>query len=352
MSLFDEGKVEPVSPSAIDQLPVPSQPLQQVKTPYVTAVQVQRARDMVQVEKDFLYEASQLDENAFYAWGEGKDHVEGPSIELALAAVRCYGNCAVDQGPVEETYDAYIFTSYFIDLERGTTLPRKFRQSKDWKVYGRLDDERKADIRFQIGQSKANRNVILNGFPHWLMARGIEVAKRGVRTKIEEFIEKNSIEAARQRVLASLLKVGVDEPRVLAKLGRSGVGGITVEDLVRLQGDFRAIEAGAEPAATLFPKTEEEKVAGRSQDLKERLAGQGKKPDAPRAFTLKDLGLAAEKYVPPLSKGDLDTLSQTYYNTTAELLPPDQLADFVKVLDRGLKDAGFRQQLIGFLNPE
>src|ERR1700733_12715611 len=136
--------------------------IQRVQTGYCTAVAVQKPRSLVVVKKRLDEEAALAGEDFFYGWGAGKDRVEGPSVGLAMAAVRCWGNCAIEALPVQDLGDSWVFTSAFIDLETGFTLTRQFRQSKKWTVHGKMDGERKDDVRFQIGQSKSARNVALN----------------------------------------------------------------------------------------------------------------------------------------------------------------------------------------------
>lgn len=274
---WDDGREEPV----LDVLPqpawpVPIQPVQQVRSSYVTALAVQKPRVLRDVQRRFLEECALLSDSAYYGWGAGKDRVEGPSVEMAMAAARCWGNAAVEHGPVAETPTSYIFTAYWIDLETGSTIGRPFRQSRRWVIHGKMDEERKEDMRFQIGASKAARNVILSALPRWLIERGMETAKAGVRKKIEAYIQKHSIEAARSFMVAEFKKVGVPEELVTSKMNRTNTAGLTIEDMVVLQGDLKAIQTGAESVSSIFPVLEPETKAdppgqSRTETLKEKL---------------------------------------------------------------------------------
>lgn len=244
-------EVEEMARELLPQLAMPMA-MQRVQTTYMTAVTPQVPRNLKLVQRRFFEECELMGEDAYFSWGSGKDHVEGPSIELALAAARCWGNCAVEQLPAIETATSYVFTSAFIDLETGYTLTRQFRQSRKWTVSGKMDEERKEDIRFQIGQSKAIRNVVVNALRTFVNL-GLERSKLGVRNKIEKYIERNSIEAARQLILGELKKVGIAEGQVLAKFEYAAVGALTVDDMVRLRGDLKAIQVGEEAATNLFP---------------------------------------------------------------------------------------------------
>lgn len=246
VNLDGEGRME-------DRAMVPAVPVQKVATKYTTAMAVQSPRVLAHVERRSLEEAALLGSDAFYAWGQGKDRIEGPSKELAMALVRCYGNCAVDLGEIQETRDAWIFTATFVDLETGFTLARQFRQSKEWQVFGKFDAARKDDIRFQIGQSKAVRNVILNAVPGWLVKRALDRAKGGVREKIEGLVQQHGLEKVVGVCLDKLNGLGVPEPRVLTTMGRALRGALTVEDLVILHGCCSALESGADTIDVLFP---------------------------------------------------------------------------------------------------
>lgn len=258
----------------------PMVPVQRVATKYTTAMAVQAPRVLAAVERRALEEAALLGADAYYAWGNGKDRVEGPSKDLAMALVRCYGNCAVDLGEIQETRDAWIFTATFVDLETGFTLARQFRQAKGWQVYGRFDEARKDDIRFQIGQSKAVRNVILNAVPGWLVKRALDKAKGGVREKIEQAVDQFGMEKVVAKALDTLAKFGVEEARVLQTMGRALRGALTVEDLVILHGSIAAIESGADTVDVLFPVAAPKADAPPASSRAAQVLGQ-LRPDAP-----------------------------------------------------------------------
>lgn len=266
---------------------IPNVPVQQVKNRYTTAMSVQKVRNLPDVDRRANEEAAMLGADSFYAWGQGKDRVEGPSVKLAMALVRIYGNCAVDLDEVQESRDAWIFTARFVDLETGFTLSRQFRQSKTWTVYGKFDEARKEDIRFQIGQSKATRNVILNALPSWLVSHAIDRAKGGVRDAIERAIAdpKIGMEKVIDKAIRVLGELGVPENRILATMGRSLKGALTVEDLVVLQGNAAALKSGSESVDVLFPVKEEnpaEPVGTRAQSLVDEIkAKNGDKPAEP-----------------------------------------------------------------------
>lgn len=241
------------------------QNMMQVRGSYATAVSVQNPRSLQTVTRNLERESALAGASFYYGWSVGRDKVEGPSIGLAMAAARCWGNCAIEQLPMQETPDSWVFTAIFVDLETGFTLSRQFRQSKRWTVAGKADAERKDDIRFQIGQSKAARNVILKALPEWLVDKAMEAAKAGVREKIEQLIKDRGLPAAVDAAVKALAKVGVSEAAVLDKCGVAAVTALDVDHLVILKGDLTAIQSGQERPEALFPA-----LAGTESDTSKR----------------------------------------------------------------------------------
>lgn len=231
-----------------------------------TALAVTKPRNKNMIVKEAEEEGALLADDAYYAWGEGQNRIEGPSVKLAMCAARIWGNCAVDCDSVQDLADSWIFTGRFIDLEKGTTITRQHRQSKSWVVHGKHDAERKMDMRFQIGQSKCARNVILNSVPSYIVDRMISAAKNSVRGKIEEQIQKHGIEKVRDQFLKKLGSYGVTEQRVLSRLEIDRVGLLTADLLTILSGAIRGIETRETTALEAFPEVHANGEAPKSAD--------------------------------------------------------------------------------------
>lgn len=314
--------------------------VEQMQTTYHTAVRVQKPRDLAVVEKNCLIEAALAGEVCFYGWGAGKDRVEGPSIDCAMIAARNWGNTAIEMRPVHETSSSYIMEAAFIDLETGFTYSRQFKQSKSWTVYGRMDEERKADIRFQIGQSKAQRNAILKSLPKWLIDKMVERAKVGVREKLEKYIHKHGVEAARKLALDALAKLGVRLERIENKYDKK-YGAWDVELLIILKGDIRALSDGAESADSLFPElkdVDQEKREGSGLSTDQMSPGdaanhQGYEPPAEPEATKTETGDTIEALVKlskeELSKRATDDLAKTF---------PEDIVEAEKFLAQAVDD--------------
>lgn len=282
-------------------------PMQQVKTAYTTAIAVQKPRDLQIVHKRLMAEAKLAGESFYYGWGAGKDRIEGPSVGLAMAAVRCFGNSAVDSLPIQELDDAWIMTSVFVDLETGFTLTRPFRQSKKWNVYGKMDVERKDDVRFQIGASKAARNVVLNALPKWLIDAAVNESKQGVREKIQKYVETNGLAAAVQLVTTGLAKHGVKEVHVLDKCQVPEIKGITIDHVVMLRGDLYALDNGQDYASALFPSMEPQKEGKVTRSaVNDKLSD----PPADKPKGTKKQSTLVDGDGPPITQAELDELAR------------------------------------------
>ena len=230
------------------------QAMMQTKTRYSTAVQVIRPRNLMNVEQRCLQEAAIAGDDFYYSWSQGGGIIEGLSVGAALAIARNFGNCVVDTN-INETYNSYVFEATFIDLETGFNLTRAFRQNKvspkNRKGEAIYSGERGEDIIFQIGQSKAIRNAILNAMPVWLINKILAKSKENVKGKIESMgAEKARTELAKK---AAALKVPLE--RIESIYGKQKSW--DTEKLVLISGGLRSIENGHESIDDAFPAKQE-----------------------------------------------------------------------------------------------
>lgn len=268
--------------------------MQKVGGQYATAVKVQNPRDLNLKTKQLMAEARIAGEAFYYGWGSGKDRVLGPSIGLAMAAARVWGNCVVEPAPLQDTKDAWVMTMTFVDLETGFTVGRQFRQDKQWTVHGKFDAARKDDIRFQIGQSKAARNVILQAVPKWLIDMAMKEAMAGVRERVEKYIEKKGIAAAQDLVIEGLAKHGVTEAAILDKMKVSERKALQVDHIVALRGDLYCLDEGQDRAQELYPAMKAATEKGVTSELNDQLEGDAP-PEAPESPQKPPAGATAAK---------------------------------------------------------
>lgn len=227
----------------------------QTRSSFQTAMKVVQERNLREVQRKCIEEAAIAAGDFYYSWKQGGENIEGLSVGAALAMVRNFGNCAVEV-QVQETATSYVFNGVFIDLETGFNLVRPFRQSKSSPKKKDGTDiykgDRGSDIIFQIGASKAIRNVVLNAVPRWLSTQVIEKAKENVVGKIEQM----GAEKAKSLVKRKAEALGISFERVENQYGKERAW--KTEDIVQISSALRAIEDGNEKALDLFPMVGEQ----------------------------------------------------------------------------------------------
>lgn len=173
--------------------------------------------------------------------------VEGPTIKLANDLARTYGNCLVDVRVVEDG-NHWTFYARFTDLETGFSYTRPFQQRKAQDT-GMRDAERQRDIVFQIGASKAIRNVVVNALSTYVDFM-IEESKAGLLRKVQE--NQDKAHAFIDRVME---RHGIAVSRVEAVIGRKRAQW-TVRDLARVYTEMRGIADGMTVADEVYPTEE------------------------------------------------------------------------------------------------
>lgn len=189
--------------------------------------------------------------------------VEGISIKGAMVAVSCYGNLKVGARLVAETPTHWLFEAQLIDAEKGVTVQRPFQQRRAMST-GMKDASRAADAIFQIGVSKAMRNVIEAALP-WLCREIEDAAKSGVLDRIA-----NNQDGARAFLLERMAELGIAVSNVCRTLAGRTPPKWTVPDMARLYVEIESIRDGMADADDLYPPL------GREED--ETPPAEAKKP--------------------------------------------------------------------------
>jgi hypothetical protein len=181
--------------------------------------------------------------------GGGQDFIEGPSIKLANDVARIFGNCAVEVRELD-VGDAWVFYARFSDIETGFSMERAYRQRKSQSSMKTRDADRSLDIAYQIGQSKAIRNVITNGLQLYC-----DHAFREAQNSLVNKIGK-ALEHWRERTLESLHKLPVELVRVERAIGRSAKDWLA-PDIARIVAMGRSISDGMASTDEVFPPVTE-----------------------------------------------------------------------------------------------
>lgn len=170
--------------------------------------------------------------------------IEGPSIKLANDVARLYGNAEVDCR-AQDLGSAIMFHARFVDLETGYALTRPFQQRKGASRLGGADEGRRDDITFQIGASKAIRNVVVNALQTFCDFAFVE-AKEALVDKIGKDIERW------KRVTSERIGARVDLKRVEAVVGRTADNWLA-PDIARVIAMGKAVDDGMATWDETFP---------------------------------------------------------------------------------------------------
>lgn len=256
--------------SAGEDILLQGKALQQIKTPYTTAVKVQEKRSLGKVIENLLIEADLAGGSFYYRWPvNGKDgkqsFVQGPSVDLAMSMARYYGNCAVDVTH-QETASHFIFNGAFIDLETGFTVNRIFRQRKNQSMGSKMDADRQEDIVFQIGHSKAQRNAIIKAMPGWLVDQLIDVARE---SELEKIKKQGSLEDRRLKAVEFFSGYGVAEDALVSKIGKP-VSKWSEDDVLVIREMAKSVKDGNVSLDELFPKEQSPTTEPKKEPVQEK----------------------------------------------------------------------------------
>lgn len=204
------------------------------------AISVNVRRDEKQIFQKIKTIATAAGDDFFYSWNtKNKDGtkgvVEGPSVKCANAVARLFGNCSVkvrvfDQGA------HWILYAQFYDFETGFVLERPYQQRKNQKT-GMGDADRQLDIVFQIGTSKAARNVVCNALSEFT-----DFAFAVAKEQLVEKIGKN-LPKFHAQVLDRLTTLKVDPHRVELVRGKPFDKWVAA-DLAKIIAEIQSVNDG------------------------------------------------------------------------------------------------------------
>ncbi len=194
-----------------------------------------------------------------------KVYIEGPSIKLANDLSRTYGNCEVDVR-VQDGPEHWIIYARFTDYETGFAMTRPFQQRKSQQTMGG-DADRARDIAFQIGVSKAIRNVVVNALQTFA-----DYAFQAARGALVESIGKN-IDGYRDKCAKRLGEMKIDIKRVEAVRGKE-LSTWLAPDIALTIGEIKSVADGMASAEEMWPVAIDSQGGAKSLDDRlDKLAG-------------------------------------------------------------------------------
>jgi hypothetical protein len=252
----------------ISNLPVATSPLPER---VVGAQHVAIQRDEKKILDKLKVLAAAAGQDWYYRFpvksrGGTTEYIEGPSIKLANDLARTFGNCEIETRVVD-LGDSWLIYSRFIDLETGFSMTRPFQQRKSQRGM-RTGDDRALDIAFQIGASKAIRNVVVNSLQTFA-----DFAFEEARNALVDKIGKN-IENYRARTLEGLANKQIELARVERVIGRAARDW-TAPDLARVIAMMRSIADGMAHVNEVFPQLDAEASNAESGERQEAEVSNG-----------------------------------------------------------------------------
>lgn len=198
--------------------------------------------------------------------------IEGPTVQLALDVARIYGNVEIDCR-AQDLGSVILFHARFHDVETGFSLTRPFQQRKGASRLGGADEGRRDEIDFQIGASKAIRNVVHNALRTYTNF-AFEEAKEALVEKIG-----GQIERYRRTTVERIGKL-VSLDRVEAVIGRKS-GEWLAPDIARVIAMGKAISDGMASIDETFPPPGHQTVRhdANTGEILDHFADAGKKMD-------------------------------------------------------------------------
>ena len=238
----------------------------------ITAQRVAVPRNMQRILANMKALARAAGKEYVYGWevndrkNNRKVWIEGPTITLANDLAREYMNCQVDCRVMDEGKH-WVFYARFVDLETGFSMVRAYQQRKGQDT-GMKDDQRSLDMVFQIGQSKAIRNVVVNALRS-LVNFCVDEAKNSLLDKVG----KNP-EGARGWIKQNLGTLAIDIKRVEALYGRTAEHW-TVPDMARIYTELQSIIDGMMNAEDVYPEAQKEAAERKREDSNPLAGNQG-----------------------------------------------------------------------------
>lgn len=207
-------------------------------------------RDEAQILQKLAAVAAAAGSDWFYRFpvksaSGGQSWIEGPSIKLANDVARIFGNNA-NQIRVIDIGDAWIFYARFTDIETGFSMERAYQQRKSQTTLRTKDSARAEDLLFQVGQSKAIRNCIVNSLQLYT-----DYAYEQAKNSLVEKIGK-ALESWRQRVIEGLQRMPVEVARAERVVGRAAKDWLA-PDVARIVSMMHSVRDGMASADEVFP---------------------------------------------------------------------------------------------------
>lgn len=185
-----------------------------------------------------------------YSLPRGGKTISGPSVHLAKVLAQTWGNMRVEAKVVAVDQHSLTSQSVAFDLENNLAIKVEVKRSIMTKK-GRMNEDM-ITVTGNAANAIALRNAVLSVVPKMVVDKVYKAAITCITGDLSDetkFIKKRTL------VFTGFKDTyGVEEPEVLAVLGKSSIGQITQEDIVTLIGLAQALKDGDTTVEETFRK--------------------------------------------------------------------------------------------------
>ncbi len=224
----------------------------------------ERCRDLILEDCNRL----SLAEEAMYSYSRGGTDISGPSVRLAEALARRWGNLASGIKEVSRSPGYSECVAYAWDLETGYYEERQFqvRHWRDTKKGGyALNDERDIyELIANMGQRR-KRAVLLSIIPGDICDAAVHQCERTMKTKVDLSPE------ALEKMVIAFTKFGVTKEQIEKRIQRR-IESIQPAHVVSLKKIYASLRDGMSDAREWFEAVDAPKEKSRGvEGLRERI---------------------------------------------------------------------------------
>lgn len=208
-------------------------------------------RDIELCRRRLAKECSRINlaEQALYSYPRGGTTVTGPSIRLAEAAMRSFGNMAAGIIEVERREGESSLIAYSWDFESNVRHEIQFRVAhvRDTKKGGKQEVSDERDI-YEIAANngaRRKRACILAIIPGDLIDEAVATCKLTLSDSIKD------LDKTKKQMFAGFMKFGVTVQMIEKRLGHRQES-VRPEEIITLRAVYNSIKEGMAPASQYF----------------------------------------------------------------------------------------------------
>lgn len=185
-------------------------------------------------------------EECMYALPRDGKTIEGPSARLGEIVLSAWGNCKAGARIEREDGQFVYAMGYFFDTQRNVQITREVRR----RIVDKYNRRYNTDMIAVTGNAAcaiAQRNAVFAGIPKAFWNSTYTAVRKVIAGDLK------TLASRRAETFAWMAKRGVDEPRILAALGKVGVEDVGLEDFVTLKGMVNSVKDGEATIDEMFP---------------------------------------------------------------------------------------------------